>query len=193
MIAARRPMSITMQKIVVAVAFAASLAGCAGAGKPAGTDWPGYFARSNSIREECRRTNTTAVGAETCTTEQLRALPTGASSRDVLETHTAKRLAAAARLDRGEIGREAFDRLVRDVLETHTAKRLAAAARLDRGEIGREAFDRLVAGADSEASVELSRRDRLASAERTQSTFETTATENESTRQIKMLPRLPGR
>ena len=150
-----------MQKIVLAVAFVASLAGCAGAGKPAGTDWPGYFARSNSIREECRRTNTTAVGAETCTTEQLRALPTGASSLDVLETHT--------------------------------AKRLAAAARLDRGEIGREAFDRLVAGANSEASVELSRRDRLASAERTQSTFETTATENESTRQIKMLPRLPGR
>ena len=151
-----------MQRIVVAVAFSASLAGCAGAGKPVATDWPGYFAKSGSIREECRRTNATAVGAETCTSEQLRALnPAKASSSDVLEAHA--------------------------------AKRLAAASRLDRGEIGREGFDRLVAGADSEASVELTRRDRLASAERMQSTFEATTTESESTRQIKMLPRLPGR
>jgi hypothetical protein len=151
-----------MQRIVVAAAFAASLSGCAGDGRPAATDWPGYFAKSNSIREECRKSNATAVGAENCTTEQLRALNPGKASSA-------------------------------DVLETHAARRLAAASRLDRGEIGREAFDRLVAGANSEASVELSRRDRLASAERMQSNFETTATESESTRQIKMLPRPPSR
>jgi hypothetical protein len=155
-------MSVTMQRIVVAVSFAASLAGCAAGGRPVATDWAGFFAQSNSIREECRKKNATAVGTETCTTEQLRSLnPAKASSADVLEAHT--------------------------------AKRLQAAARLDRGEIGREAFDRLVAGANSEASVELSRRDRLASAERMQSNFETTSTESESTRQIKMLPRPPSR
>ena len=151
-----------MKKIVVAVAFVASLAGCASGGSPAATDWPAFFAKSDSIREECRRTNATAVGAETCTTEQLRSLNPAKSSS-------------------------------RDVLEAHAAKRLSAASRLDRGEIGREGFDRLVAGADSEASVELTRRDRLASAERMQSNFEATTTESESTRQIKMLPRLPGR
>jgi hypothetical protein len=102
------------------------------------------------------------VGAETCTTEQLRSLNPAKSSS-------------------------------RDVLEAHAAKRLSAASRLDRGELGRDAFDRLVAGANSEASVELSRRDRLASAERMQSNFETTSTESESTRQIKMLPRPPSR
>ena len=151
-----------MQRIVVAVAFVASVAGCAGGSNPVATDWPAFFAKSNSIREECRRTTATAVGAETCTSEQLRSLnPAKASSRDVLEAHA--------------------------------ARRLSAAARLDRGELGREAFDRLVDGANSEASVELSRRDRLASAERMQSNFETTSTESESTRQIKMLPRPPSR